>query len=120
MKFVMNRDRVVETTKGHVIAFVKGVPTFVPYACYDEVQAAGAVPEEELPEDPAKEIADPQGQDRDALIAMAIEEVVLKNNPKDFTAAGVPHVKVLEAKMGFQIDANERDAAWTKFNTAKD
>ena len=120
MNFTMNRDRVVETTKGHVIGFKKGVPTYVPYACYDEVQAAGAVPEEEIPEDPAKVVADPQGAERDGLIAMAIEEVVLKNNSKDFTAAGVPHVKVLEAKIGFQIDAAERDAAWTKFTSAKD
>lgn len=120
MNFVMNRTRVVETTKGHMIGFVKGVPTFVPYSCYDEVQAAGAVPEEELPEDPVKAAADPQGQDRDALIAAAIEEIVLKNAREDFTAAGVPHAKVISHKVGFQVDAHERDAAWTKFNTVKD
>lgn len=120
MKFSMNRDRVVETTKGHVIAFKKGVPTFVPYACYDEVQAAGAVPEEELREDPAKAVAEPQGGDRDALIAAAIEEIVLKNAREDFTAAGVPHAKVISHKVGFTVDAHERDAAWTKFNAVKD
>lgn len=120
MKFVMNRDRVVETTKGHVIGFEKGVPTFVPYACYEEVQAAGAVPEEEIPEDPAKAVADPQGQDRDALIAAAIEELVLKNGREDFTAAGAPHAKAISQKVGFQVDAHERDAAWTKFNSPKD
>ena len=120
MKFVMNRNRVVETTKGHVIGFKKGEPTFVPYACYDEVQAAGAVPEEEIPEDPVKVAADPQGGDRDALIAAAIEEIVLKNAREDFTAGGAPHAKVISHKVGFTVDAHERDDAWTKFNTAKD
>ena len=120
MKFVMPRTRVVSTTKGHCIGFTKGVPTFVPYGCYDEVQAAGAVPEDELPDDEVKAAQDPQGAERDGLIAMALEEVILKNAPKDFTAAGMPHVKVLEAKLGFSIDATERDAAWTKFNAAKD
>lgn len=120
MKFVMSRDRVVETTKGHVIGFTKGVPTFVPYSCYDEVQAAGAVPEEELPEDPAKAAADPSGADRDALVAAAIEEMVLKNAREDFTAAGLPHAKVIGHKVGFQVDSAERDAAWTKFNAVKD
>lgn len=120
MKFIMPRDRTVATTKGHCIGFKKGVPTFVPYGCYDEVQAAGAVPEDELPDDTAKAVQDPQGAERDSLIAMALEEVILKNNPKDFTAAGMPHVKVLETKLGFNIDAYERDAAWTKFNAVKD
>lgn len=119
MMFTTPRDRVVATTKGHVINFKKGVPTFVPYVAYDEVMAAGAVPVEELPEDAAKAVKDPQGSERDGLIVMALEEVVLKNSPKDFTAAGVPHVKVLEGKLGFSIDANERDAAWLKFNANK-
>lgn len=120
MNFIMPRDRTVATTKGHVIGFKKGVPTFVPYSCYDEVQAAGGVPEDELPDDAAKAAQDPQGAERDGLIAMVLEEVILKNNPKDFTAAGMPHVKVLETKLGFNIDASERDAAWTKFNAVKD
>ena len=119
MLFTTTRDRVVATTKGHIISFKKGVPTYVPYIAYDEVQAAGAVPAEELPEDPVKAAMDPQGSERDGLIAMAMEEVVLKNSPKDFTAAGMPHVKVLESKLGFSIDANERDAAWLKFNANK-
>ena len=120
MQFVTNRDRVVATTKGHTISFKKGVPTHVPYGVYDEVQAAGAVPVDELPDDSAKAVQEPQGGERDELIAMAIEEIVLRNNPKDFTAAGVPHVKTLESKLGFQIDAHERDAVWTKFNAVKD
>ncbi|MBS0453963.1 MAG: hypothetical protein JSS14_21895 [Proteobacteria bacterium] len=118
MKFVMNRDRIVNSVLGHAIEFKKGQPTHVPPALYEEVMSAGAVPEEELAEDekPQPKLS---AEDRKVLIVTAIEEIVLKNDPKEFTAAGMPHTKVISAKVGFDVAADERDAAWAAFQAAK-
>ena len=51
MKFVLNRNKTIVSTTGHGVIFQKGVPVYVPQAMWPEVQAIGAIPESEIPED---------------------------------------------------------------------
>ena len=53
-------------------------------------------------------------QDRKARIIAAIGELD-PDNPEHFTKGGKPEVKALEAILGFDITAAERDAAWAAF-----
>lgn len=120
MRFVMLKDRVVGGTSGHFIRFIKGVPTDVPREMWSEVQAAGAVPEEDLPDDEpliAKVTHDPIERQRLFFDAFAgLEE---RNERGDFTASGLPNSKVLEKLVGFQVVNHERDAMWDKYLAEK-
>lgn len=111
MKFTMSRDRTVVSKFGRAIEFVKGEPTHVPEMCYEEVMAAGGVPEDELP---VPDVTDttPTGAARTEAIVAAIKAMVLRGAREDFTAAGAPHAAALSAAVGFPVDAKERDAAW--------
>lgn len=116
MKFTMSRDRTVVSKFGRAIEFVKGEPTHVPEMCYEEVMAAGGVPEDELPEPKAGDAA-PTGAARTEAIVAAIKAMVLRGSREDFTAAGAPHASALSAMAGFPVDAKERDAAWALAQT---
>jgi hypothetical protein len=112
MNFIMPRDRVVVSKMGRAYEFKKGEPLHVAPMCWDEVIAAGAVPEDELPADDAKDIKAPQGPERAALIKEAIEKMVLRGQREDFGANGAPNAAALSAMVGFTVDAKERDGAW--------
>ena len=120
-EYVLNRDYALRSTRGHMLNFVKGQPTWVPPEMVKEVIAIGAEPVDgERPDvlPPEVVVAEaPSGQEREDLIVEAIREVVTENDSKNFTAAGEPHVKVLEKILGFDIDAGERLAAWRRFKS---
>ena len=116
MRFVMLKDRVVGGVTGHFIRFEKNKPTEVPREMWSEVQAAGAVPESELPDDEpvqTKVIHDPV--ERQNLFFGAFKLVEERNERGDFTASGLPNSKVIEKIVGFQVVNNERDAMWEKY-----
>jgi hypothetical protein len=118
MKFILNRNKTVVSTLGHAIEFKKGEPTHVPPEMWPAVQAIGAIPEDELPEEKVadtKEPADPI--ERKKAIFKAFEQMVLVNDRESFTGTGAPHAKALEAQLGFKIDSKERDALWQAFQT---
>lgn len=119
MNFVLHRDKVVATLTGHAIEFKKGVSTHVPPECYKEVIAVGAVPESEIPEDEGKK-PEYTEEERAELIKAAIEDIVLKNDRNEFTAAGAPHIKAISARAGFTVNNRERDAVWTKMQQGDD
>lgn len=113
MKFTLNRNKVLASTRGHTIEFIKGEPVEVPHDMVSEVMAIGAIPEEDLPEEntlPDAEPADPQA--RKALIVDAMEKMALRNKREDFTASGLPDVRALKEIIGFGIHHKERDALW--------
>lgn len=120
MRFVMLKDRVVGGTTGHFIRFVKGVPTDVPREMWADVQAAGAVPESDLPDDEpvlTKVTHDPAERQQKYFEAFAgLEE---RNERGDFTASGLPNSKVLEKMVGFQVVNTERDSMWEKYIASK-
>ena len=117
MKFVMLRNRTIASTLGHSIEFVKGVPTFVPPELYSEVIAAGAAPEEEIPEEelPRKSNEPVAADEREMELFIAFETIVTRNRREDFTAGGTPNVTVLAQELGWTVPTKERDIAWVKF-----
>jgi hypothetical protein len=116
MKFTLNRDKVICSTTGHAIAFAKNVATHVPPALWNEVLAAGGVPEDELPAEKRADTREPEDPvARRAVITTAFEQLVLGARREDFTATGAPHVKALTAQMGFALDVKERDLLWQEF-----
>jgi hypothetical protein len=120
MKFISLRSFTHASTRGHSVEFVKGVPTFVPPALYAEVQALGAVPEEDLPEMPETGLptAPEDPAERKAAIVDAMTEMVAAGRREDFTAAGAPHLKQLKLMLGWEVPAQERDAVWAEVNKA--
>lgn len=114
--FVLNKDKTVTGTSGHTIEFKKGEPTHVPREMWADVQAVGADPVEDLPEEQKKTGNEPaDAAERELLIFAAFEQIVLANERNDFSGTGVPHAKALEKILGFRLDNKERDALWTKF-----
>ena len=87
-----------------------------------QAQAAGAVPEEELPEAPAKSgpeaPSDPVA--REKAISDAMTQMVVDARRDDFTAAGLPHLRVLKQVLGWEVPAPERDAVWAKLNQSSE
>lgn len=123
MKFVMHRNRTICSTSGHAIEFKKGELTHVPPAMYEEVMAAGAVPEEELDLEPkaGDEVVEPmEPKARQAAIFAAFEKITLRGQREDFTASGAPHAKALSNILGWTIQNKERDAVWTAFKTREE
>jgi hypothetical protein len=125
MKFVMNRDRTVPSTLGHVIEFKKDIPTHVPKALHQMVMEAGAVPEEELEDDPrdAKSpkgaTAPEDGDERKSQILTAMELIADENKAESFSAGGVPSAKALQAALGWKVTEQERKELWVAFTQAK-
>lgn len=119
IQFVLNRNHTLSTVMGHTIEFKKGEATHVPKECWKEATAIGAVPADELPED---EIVEPEPvldpEDRKAMIFAAMQDIVTRGVREEFTGNGSPHAKVVSEKVGFVIDAKERDAAWSEFRQA--
>ena len=118
MKFVMPRTRTIASVMGLSIEFEKNVPTLVPPYMYQEVIAAGAVPESELSDDDLKtgnpnEPIDPAA--RKERLMSAFERIVLRNVREEFTAGGTPHNAVVAKELGWAATTKERDVAWAEF-----
>lgn len=121
MKFVMPRNRVVSGF-GHAVEFAKNEPTHVPPDLYEQVMAAGGVPETELNLDPPAPPGGPTEPrdpiEREKAIFSAFEKLVLANRRGDFTAGGVPHPAALRNTLGWDLPNKERDILWVKFRSA--
>jgi hypothetical protein len=116
VKFITNRDKVLSSVLGHTIEFKKDVPTFVPKELWAEVQAIGAIPEEDLPETVKAETAEPDDPtSRKKLIFDGFKALVEGAQRESFSAVGTPHVKAIAAQIGFVLEAKERDALWQEF-----
>lgn len=122
-EYVLNRNYTHRSTMGHSVAFVKGVPTFVPSLIEREVVAIGAERVDgDNPDvlDPEKVVAPPMAPDeRAAQIRLAFELLTEKNDSKDFTGAGVPTVKAVEKIVGFDVDRNEVIELWSAVKAAE-
>lgn len=117
MKFVMHRDRTIASTCGLSVEFKKGVPTHVPPGMYQDVLAAGGIPEEEIPENemPKGKPTPEQLAEREQAMFAAFKKIVDGNQREDFTAGGVPTQAALSRELGWTAQAKERDAAWIKY-----
>lgn len=122
MKFTLPRNRTIASTCGLSIEFKKGEPALVPPAMYAEVIAAGGVSEDEIPEDEApSKAATPEAlADRKAALMAAFKKIATRNDSREFTAGGMPHLAVIQGETGWRVDAKERDAAWVEFTAGSD
>lgn len=114
MNFTLNRNLVHASLMGGAIEFKKGVPTHVPPRMHKEVIGLGAQPAEEIEEPESTQTQVPEGSEREELIKLAMQDVVVGNVREEFTAAGAPHAKVLSARVGFTVSPHERDAIWAE------
>lgn len=120
MLFVLQRDRVVGNISGHFIGFKKGEPVYVPKEMWAEVQAIGAVPQGDLPQDEVIEVVPAlDATEREAAYFKAFEKLIERNERGDFTASGLPNAKMLEKFLDFTVVNKERDIMWDKYNEAK-
>lgn len=125
-EFVLSRNYVFATGKGHVLDFKKGEPCYVPPECVNEVVAIGAVcvdgpvnvlGDEDVPQAPMAP------EDRAANIVAAFKMLEERSGQKDyredFTAAGRPALKVVKELLGFPIDSKELGSAWDEYLAVK-
>jgi hypothetical protein len=116
--FTLHRNFILRTNKGHSIRFVKGVATWVPPLCTEDVIAIGAVPQEDgvdvVPPDAAPEV-ELTAEQREAKLFDAFGIMLARNEREDFTAANQPHCKKLYPIVGFEVPTGERDEAWKKY-----
>lgn len=114
MRFKLPRDRTMISTCGLAIGFRADQFQLVPPAMYAEVIAAGGIAEEEFTE-AEKPKADMTAAEREAMLFMAFETILLRADTTEFTGGGAPHNAVVARETGFSVSAKERDAAWLKF-----
>jgi hypothetical protein len=107
------------------IAFVKGVPTFVHPKMHKDVMEKGVLPVDEnnqpvdptshtagLEAEPKIRLAPEDGYDRGLKILEVIKAIVARNNPKDFTAAGMPSARAISTALGWTVDHKEVKGVW--------
>lgn len=123
-EYTLNRNHLHRSTQGFTIKFEKGRPVHVPPACEREVVAFGAERVDgDNPDVLAPENVDdptPVGQDREAILFAAFEQIVAVNDSKDFGAAGTPSIKAVERLVKFGIDKKELLEVWHAFRASKD
>lgn len=124
--FISNRDVTIRSTTGRSLYFPKGKPTHVPPMLHQVALERGVLPCNEdgspldagdapqvvtekkvmvAPEDPAQ---------RKAAITSALEEIVKRNDARDFTAGGTPSEAAVRAIVGWRVDQKEVRAAWVE------
>ena len=117
--FVLGRNYVHSSKFGHVIAFEKNVPTYVPPECHKEVAMIGAMPDDgsevnilgdEVIRQPELTI----DERREQLIA-AFELLQERNSRTDFTGQGVPSVPALKKIVDFDFDRKEVEPLWRDY-----
>lgn len=115
-KMYANRDVTLRSTKGPVIRFKKNEPKNVPKSIEDEAMRIGIIPVE--PEDVGKEEvsqgpAKPEtAQERHEVIRDAVDAMIEANDRNEFNASGLPKTNSLSTRVGFKVDASERDKAF--------
>jgi hypothetical protein len=117
---VLNRNFTLNTNKGHSIAFVKGEPTHVPPAIYQDALAIGAIPpdgaEPTVQEVVKTDNAPGDPAERAPLILAAIEKLVAENARDNFTAAGSPSVEAVSKVVGFKVQSKEIAPVWQTYH----
>ena len=122
-KLTLNRNHTLVTTKGHVIQFVKDIPTHVPPPVYQDAIAIGAVPEDGTSPDILKEEIEATAplsiEEREGAITATFAGLIERNARETFTAAGHPHFNAVSELVGFKVGGKEVAAAWQKYNDSK-
>jgi len=122
MRFKLPRNRTIASTCGISIEFKKNEFHLVPPDMFAEVIAAGGVSEHEIPEPEEVVPGTPptSPDERQAQAFRAFDEIIRRGTREDFTGGGAPHASALSSSLGWQVNAKERDAFWTKYQQARD
>lgn len=120
--FVLNRNHTLVSLAGRVVSFKVGQPVWVPPEVEKEALLIGAQPTEGTMDilDPDPE-AEPEMSAEDRLVAINNAYGLMKGRDVrgDFTAQGVPNIKVLASLTGFEVTSKERDDTWQAFKEAE-
>lgn len=121
--FVLNRNYVHSSKLGHVIAFEKNVPVYVPPECHKEVAMIGAVPDDgsevNILGDEITPVEELPTDERNALLVAAFKTLEERNGRGDFTGQGVPSVAALKKIVPFEVDRKEVESLWTAYRAEK-
>lgn len=120
--YTLNRNHIHRSLFG-VVSFEKGKPSWVVPMLEKEIIAIGGerVDGEVVdPLDPVKEeYVAPTPAERFAALEDAFDTLIARNEPKEFTGAGVPTVKAVEKIVGFDVDRTEIEHAYADYRAAK-
>lgn len=119
--FVLNRDYVLRTTKGHSIAFKKGQPVYVPSIIERDAVMIGAEcvdGDVKMLDDEAVVIEMSPEERREKLLS-AFRALETRNAREDFTGTGQPAVKAVEKLSGVDTDRTEISALWDEYKAAE-
>lgn len=119
MLFVCPRDTIVGGTLGYFIRFKKDVPTFVPDEMKDAVIEAGAVLVAEIDEIEISTSSRPSEEEVKKALYAAFDEMMSRGRKGDFTAAGVPDLRVLSGMVKIPVTTDQRDRYWMEYNSAE-
>ena len=116
VQFVMDRDFTIKGF-GHSIAFRAGEPRGVPPDLHAEALRCGAKPLDNG--DAVAHVAEPPkpapavvGHERTEKIIEAMDYLVEHNQRMSFGADGLPTTRAIFRITGFDLERNERNAAW--------
>lgn len=111
------------TTRGHVIHFQAKKPKFVPDEIAAEAMAAGCVPTKDADapfiDDLSRSKVEFQGDIRRSVLLLAVDVLAKENDSKNFSGAGIPKIKVLSDRLGFDVTTSEVTAVWQEYMGAK-
>ena len=117
--FVLGRNYVHSSKLGHVIAFEKGVPTYVPPECHKEVAMIGATPDDgsdvNILGDEASQAPELTVDERREQLIAAFKVLQERNARGDFTGQGVPAVAALRKIVDFETDRKEVEPLWRDY-----
>jgi hypothetical protein len=121
-EFVLNRTSNL-VAGGHNIRFTKGQPTYVPPELARMAIGMGAEPldvdkDTLLPVDQAP-VEELSAADKEILVFSSFDQIIARNDSKDFSGDGKPSVEAVKLIVGFQITKKEVVAMYQKYREQK-
>lgn len=123
-EYVLNRTHTLRTDKGHIINFVKGVPVYVPPLIEREAVLIGAERVEGATPSPLSPSVPEQTEEMDGeklvqMVKTAFDMLLERNDPQDFTGAGVPRVGAVKKIIEADVDSATVNGAWAEYRVEK-
>lgn len=117
MNFTLSRKHTLSGF-GHVIKFVKDEPVYVPPLLRNAAIELGAEPDEAMEASATSAEAGKSAAQLESELFDVFNALVLKNDPKDFTAGGTPKVAAVVKALGYDVDAAAVATGYAKFKQA--
>lgn len=109
--FISLRSFTVTSTLGHSATFEAGVPKSIPMALVPAAMEAGCVPVDaaDVPfhEDMTRVKVEFTGGLRASMIYLALQDIIEKNQAKEFDGGGTPNVPAVEKRIGYDVTRKE-------------